>query len=138
MKRTEKIMAIIAMSATVFASYDKNDEKPQSSLGQEYFTVQDATLQRGEIPRQSTGDAFSGITINSKVLPGGSSFVSLRSEEQISEIYVSVENVSKYYRLPVVASGTSTQASNNHSARATHNTFNTTKFIADDENKNHK
>ncbi|MDR2127071.1 MAG: hypothetical protein LBP63_09615 [Prevotellaceae bacterium] len=111
MKRTNKIMAIIAISSMVFASCSSNDDtKPQSILEREYFTVQNATVEQGELPQSSTGDAFRGVTINSTVLPGGSSFVSLYSEERLSEIYISVDGVKEYYRLPVNATHATTQA----------------------------
>jgi hypothetical protein len=100
MKKT-KLMAIIAMSATslFFASCHKDGDSPQSALESEYFTVQNVTVQRGEIPQSSSASMFSSVTINRNVLPGSSSFVSLNSEERITEIYVGVAGVNEYYRL---------------------------------------
>jgi hypothetical protein len=109
MKKVKTFMAIMAIAATsqFFASCHKDgDSKPQSVLEREYFTVQNAEVQQGEIPQSSSAGTFSGVTINRNVLPGGSSFVSLNSAERISEIYVGAAGVNEYYRLAVNAQGT--------------------------------
>lgn len=85
---------------TVFASCSKNnDVQEQTVLDREYFTIQNATLKQGAIPQLASSVALRSVTINQNVLPGGSSFVSLNAEVQISEIYVSVESVNEYYCL---------------------------------------
>jgi hypothetical protein len=102
-------MAIVAIAAIVFASCKKNNDEPeQSVLEQEYFTVQNATVQQGAIPQSSSAGGFSTVTINRNVLPGGSSFVSLNSAVRISEIYVGVEGVNEYYSLNAGATPSST------------------------------
>jgi hypothetical protein len=105
-----KNMAILALTAmaVVFTSCDKNDdEKIKSVLENEYFTIQNATVHRGDIPHTSSGSSIGDVTINSNVLPGGSSFVSINSETQITELYVSVEGINEYYSVnPASASST--------------------------------
>ncbi|MDR0421247.1 MAG: hypothetical protein LBH30_07370, partial [Prevotellaceae bacterium] len=119
MKRKFKFMAMAAMTATLvfFASCDKNDDEKQPSvLERDYFTVQNATIHQGAIPQLSSAGAFNNVTINRNVLPGGSSFVSLNSAEQISEIYVSVDGINEYFRCVPNVNATQTQSMTMQSA----------------------
>ena len=81
-----------------------------------HFTIQDGTVHRGTIPSSDSGISIAeDININHFALTGGSSFVSINTEQEISEIYVGVNGVNYYYSVTSQSSSLRSSALNNYS-----------------------
>lgn len=95
-------IAICLAGMTTFFSCNKDKDKNSinNALEDEYFSVQNGTLHNGTIPSSASGISLENyININRKALPGGSSFVSIDTNNEISEIYVGVANAGSYYSI---------------------------------------
>jgi len=93
-------IAICLAGMTAFFSCEKNNDKDLKNtvLEQNYFTIQDGTVHKGAIPSSTSGISIAdGINLNRNALTGGSSYVTLATEEQISEFYVGVKGVDYYF-----------------------------------------
>ncbi|MDR3327112.1 MAG: hypothetical protein LBT04_03125 [Prevotellaceae bacterium] len=108
MKTNWKVISVLAvvLMAAFFAGCDKNDEV-KLLLEDEYFSVQDGTLHSGTVPANTSGETVGDITINRNALAGGSSYVSINSEKQISEVYFGVTGVDGYFSVPILATNNS-------------------------------
>ena len=81
-----------------------------------HFTIQDGTAHRGTIPSSAAGILNAeDININHFALTGGSSFVTITTELQISEIYVGINGVHYYYSVAHQSSSLRSLALNSYS-----------------------
>ena len=97
--------AAITASVTLKAKWIENT----------HFTIQDGTVHRGVIPSSASGISIAeNININHFALTGGSSFVSMNTEQEISEIYVGVNGVNYYYSVTPQGSLLRSSAPNNY------------------------
>lgn len=82
--------------ALLFVSCKKDNEVVPTI--DKYFSVEDATLVKQNMP-EPTSDAVIDVTMNSGVIPGGSSFVSLTTEKSAKRILVGMKDQAGYYEL---------------------------------------
>lgn len=92
------MLSVLAIGFTACTSDDdeKIPEKPAVVLS-EYFSIQNATIVSGTIPSNPNGLSIGEVSINSTVIAGGSSQVSIATEQNIQKIYVSVKGTNHYY-----------------------------------------
>jgi hypothetical protein len=92
--------ALIFMSIALFTTCDEctcdEDGSSGDSSGLEnYFSVQDGTLNTGSMP---SGSASLGtVSYNSSAIAGGTAYASISTTVSITEIYVGVRGVNAYY-----------------------------------------
>ncbi|MEY8593960.1 hypothetical protein AALK14_21205 [Butyricimonas hominis] len=94
------LLAIFVMGSfgSLMTGCSDDDEKP-GILEEKYFMVLDATYVRGGFPAATSELSVGQVNINKNVLAGGSSVVTINSEEEVSEIYVAVSGETEgYYR----------------------------------------
>ena len=75
---------------------DDDKDKP-GILEEKYFTIPDATYVRGNFPTATSDMSVGNVNINKNVLAGGSSVITINSEETVSEIYVAVSGENEGY-----------------------------------------
>jgi len=123
----KKILFFAVLLAAVYAGFtscekDNDEDLTNTVLENEYFAVQNGTVHKGTIPSSTSGISIANdININRNALAGGSSFVSINTEQQISEIYVGVRGVDYYYS---IQPQNQTQSSPQDDLRAAVNTMN--------------
>ena len=101
MKKPLNLVAVIVALVMAFSACKKNDsssnEGGETNLLKNYFTIENAIYHAGSFPNSSSETTLDNANINGTVLAGGSSFVSIDSEQPISEIYVGVQGINGYY-----------------------------------------
>ena len=70
--------------------------KPKETTVNKYISVKDGVLVAEEMPSDSS-DVNIDVTMNKKVIPGGSSIVNVDSPVIVKKVYVGVENEFGYY-----------------------------------------
>lgn len=70
--------------------------KPKETTVNKYISVKDGVLVAEEMPSASS-DVNIDVTMNKKVIPGGSSIVNVNSPVTVKKVYVGVENEFGYY-----------------------------------------
>ena len=79
-----------------FVSCKKDDEVTPTI--NKYFSVENATLVKQNLP-EPTSDEEIAVEMNSAVIPGGSSYVTLQSEKVAKKIMVGMKDQNGYYEL---------------------------------------
>ena len=84
--------ALLVVATLVFVGCSKSKEATVNK----FITVQDGTLVVKDMPTASS-DVDIEVTMNKKVIPGGSSIVNVDSPVTVQKVYVGVENEFGYY-----------------------------------------
>lgn len=92
------MMMACAMFIIVSCKKDK-DEENGNPLEENYFSIENATFENGTIPSGTVSYLLEGVTLNQNVLPGGSSYVSISSEQNYEAFFVGVTGVDGYYKV---------------------------------------
>lgn len=96
--------ALCAGSMALYSCSEDKDESPRTDASQafanEFFGVENATYNEGQMPGDSEGAPIAGMSINSQALTGGMNFVTITSETQYERFMVGVKDQDGYWELP--------------------------------------
>lgn len=99
------LIAIASMVLLViFMACKKDDDtsptpQTENKLEKNYFTIPNATFEGGDIPYSEEGSPIEGVNMNSSALPGGTSYITIESEQIYEAFYVSVDGIGGYYKI---------------------------------------
>lgn len=96
MKKTA-MMAI--MGLFLFASCEK-DEEFDNKIENEYFSVENGVFNGGAFPSSTLSQSMGEVSINKNAIPGGSSYVTILTDEPMSEFYVGVSGIEGHIVVP--------------------------------------
>ena len=103
MKKTLSLLGgLLIAAALVFVSCKKDDEVTPTI--NKYFSVENASLIKKAMP-EATVDDEKEVVMNRKVIPGGSSIVSLYTERIAKKILVGMKDQAGYYEILPSARG---------------------------------
>ena len=72
----------------------------RDAIASGYFTVETGEYQIGEAPKPTVSQPLGSLKINRNAIPGGSSHLTVDTDENIKEFYVSVDGVDGYMVVP--------------------------------------
>lgn len=92
---------IAVILAIGFSACTDEEEPSQSSkvVLSQFFSIQNATVVQGTIPSTPNGASIGEVVINSTAIAGGSSHVTINSENDIQKLYVSIKGSNQYYTI---------------------------------------
>ncbi len=96
-KRFLTLLSVATLAAGTFASCDKKEPEVVNPLENEYFTIENATFNSGNLPTATTDETFSVDGINNTILNGGSSIVTISSPTPLAKFFVAVQGIAGYY-----------------------------------------
>jgi hypothetical protein len=103
MKKTLSLLGgLLVLTALIFVSCKKDDEVTPTI--NKYFSVENASLIKKAMPEATVDDEIE-VVMNSKVIPGGSSIVSLYTERIAKKILVGMKDQAGYYEILPSARG---------------------------------
>lgn len=95
------IILVLPIMAISFSSCTDDEDSPPPNrevLG-DVFSIQGATITSGTLPSNPDGPSVGDVNINGTVIAGGSSHVTITTDNDIKELYVSIEGASNYYTI---------------------------------------
>lgn len=98
---TSKLLGLVLVCSSCFfaCSDDSDDNGSQSSLQEKFITVDQGTYVEGELPVGSNDGLLEKIELGESVLPGGSSFLKLVSQEELKTVHLSVQGEKGYIKV---------------------------------------
>ncbi|MCL2097861.1 MAG: hypothetical protein FWH23_03775 [Bacteroidales bacterium] len=97
----KKIFLLSILSVALLSFYGCSKDKDESNpIADEYFTIANSSYQSGALPSATAATPFSTINMNSSVIPGGSSFITVTNDDSITEFYLAVNGVEGYLVVP--------------------------------------
>jgi hypothetical protein len=96
------IIVICALSIGFSACSDDEEPTtttPTAKVLSNYFIIQDASLVQGAIPSNPNGRNLGQVSINANAIAGGTSIISINSQDNIQKLYVSVKGANSYYSI---------------------------------------
>ena len=104
MKKTLSLLGgLLIAAALVFVSCKKDDEVTPTI--NKFFSVENASLIKKDMPAPTVEDAIE-VEMNSKIIPGGTSIVSLSTEKIAKKILVGMKDQAGYYEFVPSTRGT--------------------------------
>lgn len=88
--------AILVTATLLFVACGKDKEKDATI--NKFFRVENATLVSEQMPDANSDDVIS-VTMNQNVIPGGSSYVSVKSDDAARKILIGMKGQTGYYEL---------------------------------------
>ena len=103
MKSIDKFwMCVLGLcSLVLFSCSSDDDDAGGSGLQNNFFNVENGEYVDGELPVGTDDMMLQSSSFDASALPGGSSFLTLRSNEELSEVNLSVKGQAGYIRVPL-------------------------------------
>ncbi len=102
-KNVLKFIIVFGALAIGFSACSDDEEPatptPTAKVLSNYFIIQGADLVQGAIPSNQNGVDIGQVVINSNAIAGGSSVVSVNSDNNIQKLYVNVKGANSYYSI---------------------------------------
>lgn len=102
MKKIGFLTMLLACVVLIVVSCKKDKDENENTtnlLSENYFSIEDATYVSGEFPASTAGYSLDGVSMNQNVLAGGSTFITIESEEAYEAFYVGVDGIDGYYKV---------------------------------------
>lgn len=91
---------LVACSTCLFFSCgDDDDNDNGGKLQDKYLSVDNGTYQEGELPVGSNTEMLEEVNVGESVLPGGSSFLKLKSQQVLKTAYIAVRGEEGYIKV---------------------------------------
>lgn len=110
MKKFIYVMFSIIFATTIQSCSDKDDVEDISELEKNYFSIENGTYKRNEMPTATTAETLEGLDMSDQVMNGAMNYITLFTEQNVSKFFIGIKNVTGYWEY--VPSETTSQASN--------------------------
>lgn len=96
MKKIFYLMATV-LAATMFPSCSDNDDSDNSKLEEDFFSIENATYNEGDIPESTTSETLKGIDMSDQVMNGAMNYISVVTDQKVLSFFVGVKGVKGYF-----------------------------------------
>lgn len=95
------VFIVAVVSVGIYSCTDEEDPivKPAAPVLSNFFAIQNSTVAQGTIPSNPSGVSIGEVVINSTAIAGGSSHVTITSDNDIQKLYVSIKGSNQYYTI---------------------------------------
>jgi hypothetical protein len=90
------IFTSLALCLSCSSNEDDDNTPSTSDLEENYITIENAIYKEGAIPDSTTKEVVEGIDMSDQVMNGAMNYITVVTEQEISEFYIGVKNVSGY------------------------------------------
>lgn len=92
-------LAVFSVLGILNSCSKDDDKETKSVLESDYFTIQNARYSGESLPAATTDAEFTDVAIGGSVINGGSSIVTVRSAQPLTEFYVAASGVEGYFTI---------------------------------------
>ncbi|MDE5975270.1 MAG: hypothetical protein K2G69_01835 [Muribaculaceae bacterium] len=96
MKRS--IFVFLSFPIVLLGSCGKDDaSSPKSDLEENYISIEGAEFVNSNLPTQTTTETIQGVEMSDQVMNGAINYITVSTEQQISEFYLGIQGVEGYW-----------------------------------------
>lgn len=92
------VLTVLVLAFTACTDEDEKTPNPTpATVLSDFFSIQNAVTVQGTIPSNPDGPSIGNVSMNGSVISGGSSHITITTDNDIQKLYVGIKGVNNYY-----------------------------------------
>lgn len=86
----------VLILATHLVSCNNDDEENISELEENFFSIENATFNDGQMPESTIPETLNGIDMSDQIMNGAMNFITVVTEQSVSKFFIGIKDISGY------------------------------------------